>query len=255
LGQGLKKLMKQLDVSVNWKGKVLHADLTKGNCIAIPLDHNKPQPNAFFAPLYEASPHKVDGWVGDTREGASVNFFNLRINPHGNGTHTECIGHISEERYAIHETLGEGFFIAQLISVYPSAKENGDRVIDQLEWEEGVDAIILRTLPNHSDKQNRHYGNTNPPYLEPSLAMRMADDNITHLLLDLPSVDREDDGGKLSAHKAFWRFDGAQRRNATITEMIFVEDFIPDGLYLLQIQIPALMLDASPSRPYIYALL
>lgn len=247
--------MKGIKVSVEWHGKALSANLSKGHCIAIPLDHNKPQPNAFFAPLYEAAPHKADGWVGDTREGASVNFFNIRINPHGNGTHTECVGHITRERYAIHETLGDGFFIAQLISVYPSAVEGGDRVIDQLEWEQGIDAIILRTLPNHEDKKTRHYGSTNPPYLDAKVARRMADDHISHLLLDLPSVDREEDEGKLSAHKAFWNYDGDKRLHATITEMIFVDDALPDGLYLLQIQIPAFMVDASPSRPYIYALL
>ena len=246
--------MGALKVSVDWHGKSLQADLSKGYCLAIPLDHTKPQPNAFFAPLYEAVPHRAGDWVGDTRVGASVNFFNLTINPHGNGTHTECVGHITKERYAIHESLEDGFFVAQLISVYPSALENGDRVIDQLEWEKGVEAIILRTLPNHTDKRSRHYGSTNPPYLDAHLAMKMAADEIMHLLLDLPSVDREEDEGKLSAHKAFWQYDGKKRLNATITEMIFVEDGVPDGLYLLQIQIPAIMLDASPSRPYIYPL-
>lgn len=247
--------MKQLKVSVEWQGKTLHADLGKGHCLAIPLDHNNPQPNAFFAPLYEAVPHRVEDWVGDTRDGAAVNFFNLRINPHGNGTHTECVGHISKERYSIHKTLGDGFSMAQLVSVYPSTLENGDRVIDQLEWEKDIDAIIIRTMPNHSDKMTRHYGHTNPPYLDAKVASRMAEDDISHLLLDLPSVDREEDGGKLSAHKAFWRFDGQIRLKETITEMIFIDDIIQDGLYLLQIQIPALMLDASPSRPYIYPLI
>ncbi len=247
--------MKPLTIPVEWNGKTLHADMQKGHCIAIPLDHNRPQPNAFFAPLYVAAPHKAGDWIGDTREGAAVNFFNLKINPHGNGTHTECVGHISQERFSIHDALGDGFSIAQLISVYPSAMENGDRVIDQLEWEKDVEAIILRTLPNHPDKKTRHYGNTNPAYLNHKVAARMAEAQISHLLLDLPSVDREEDGGELLAHKAFWNVNNEIRRQATITEMVYIADSVPDGLYLLQIQIPALMLDASPSRPYIYPLL
>jgi kynurenine formamidase len=246
--------MKSLPVTIAWKGKVLHTDLTKGHCIAIPLDHTHPQPNAFYAPLYEASPHKSGNWTGDTREGGSVNFFNLRINPHGNGTHTECVGHITKERYSIHETLSEGAWIAQLISVYPATQENGDKVIDQLEWEEGIEAIIIRTMPNHDDKMIRHYGGTNPAYLDDALAARMADANVQHLLLDLPSVDREEDGGELRAHKAWWQYPEKIRMEATITEMIYINNLIPDGLYLLQIQIPALELDASPSRPYIYPL-
>lgn len=246
--------MQKVTVPVEWKGTTLHADLTRGHCLAIPLDHVHPQPNAFFAPLYEATPHKAGDWVGDTREGASVNFYNLRINPHGNGTHTECVGHISKERYSIHEILGDGFFLAQLISVYPSMRDDGDRVIDQLEWEEGVEAIILRTLPNHADKIIRHYGNTNPAYLDAAIASRMANDKILHLLLDLPSVDREEDGGELKAHKAYWQFPESVRLDATITEMIYIDNVVPDGIYLLQIQIPAIELDASPSRPYIYPL-
>lgn len=246
--------MSQVKVSVEWQNKTLHADLSKGYCLAIPLHHEKPQPNAFFAPLYNVSPHKVGDWVGDTREGAAVNFFNIQLNPHGNGTHTECVGHITKERYAIHETLGSGFFVAQLISVYPVPTDNGDRVVDELEWEKGIEALIIRTQPNHPEKKQMHYGSTNPPYLNPMLAEKMADENIRHLLLDLPSVDREEDGGKLAAHKAFWNTNGSIRYDATITEMIYVEDVVPDGLYLLQIQLPALMLDASPSRPYIYPL-
>lgn len=247
--------MLRLRVPVEWKGSILHADLSNGHCLAIPLDHVHPQPNAFFAPLYEATPHKAGDWVGDTREGAAVNFYNIKINPHGNGTHTECVGHITKERYSVHETVTDGFWIAQLISVYPTQQENGDRVIDQLEWEEGVEAIILRTLPNHPDKLIRNYGNTNPPYLDAGVAGRIADAKILHLLLDLPSVDREEDGGVMAAHKAYWQYPVAPRFDATITEMIYVDNVVPDGLYLLQIQMPAIALDASPSRPFIYPLI
>lgn len=247
--------MPHIQTSFEWKGKTLHADLRNGLCIAIPLDHTHPQPNAFFAPGYEAIPHKAGDWVGDTREGAAVNFYNIRLNPHGNGTHTECAGHITPERYSVHETLGDGFWLAQLITVYPTQLENGDRVIDQLEWEMGIEAIILRTMPNHPDKMFRHYGHTNPPYLSAALAEKMAEEKVMHLLLDLPSIDREEDGGTLAAHKAFWEYPVATRLDATITEMVYIDNVIADGLYLLQIQMPAMELDASPSRPYIYPLL
>ena len=245
--------MSSIVTTIEWNEKSYEVDFSKQYCLAIPLNQHQ-QPNAYFAPLYEASQHKVNGWVGDTREGASVNFYNLRINPHGNGTHTECVGHISKERYSIHQSLGSGRWIAQLISVYPKLTENGDRIIDQIEWEHGVQAIIIRSMPNHPDKLSRNYSGANPPYLNADVSQKMADEDILHLLLDLPSVDGEEDGGALAAHKAFWRYPDNPRLNATITEMIYVDNIIPDGLYLLEIQIPALELDASPSRPFIYAL-
>jgi len=246
--------MRNLAVTVPWKGQTLTATLDQGYCLAVPLDHAHPQPNAYAAPLYEAAPHKVGDWTGDTRTGASVNFYDLRINPHGNGTHTECVGHISKERYSVHQSLGPGFWLAQLISVFPVKLDNGDRVIDQLEWEDEVEALIIRTQPNFPDKMVRHYTGTNPPYLHHQLAKKMRESNIMHLLLDLPSVDREEDGGALLAHKAFWNYPEIPRLDATISEMIYVDNVIADGLYLLEIQMPAIELDASPSRPYIYPL-
>jgi arylformamidase len=246
--------MRELILPVQWKGQTLHAMLDQSYCLGIPLDHLHPQPNAYAAPFYEAAPYQVGNWIGDTRKGASVNFYDLRLNPHGNGTHTECVGHISKERYSIHQTLGSGFWIAQLISVYPSKMENGDRIIDELDWEDGVEALIIRTQPNFPDKKVRHYTGTNPPYLHHHVAKKMKEQNIMHLLLDLPSVDREEDGGELAAHKAFWEYPERPRLDATITEMIYVDNVIADGLYLLEIQMPAIELDASPSCPYIYPL-
>ena len=246
--------MKGISIPVTWKGKTLHANLDEGIFIGILLDHIHAQPNAWAAHLYEAAPHKVGDWIGDTRKGASVNFYDIRLNPHGNGTHTECVGHIAIERYSVNETLQDGFWLVQLISVYPNQKENGDRIIDQLDWEEGIEGIVLRTMPNHPDKMVRQYTNTNPPYLDKEIAARMAERNIKHLLLDLPSVDREQDDGLLAAHHAFWQYPGQPRLDATITEMIYVDNVVPDGLYLLQIQMPAIELDASPSRPFLYPL-
>lgn len=246
--------MSAMILPVQWNGKTLHADLSSGHCIAIPLHHQRPQTNAYEAPLFNAEPVKIGDWIGDTREGSSVNFYNVHINPHGNGTHTECVGHISKERYSVHDALGSGKWIAELRSVYPVKKDNGDRIIEEFEWQEGIEALIIRTLPNHDDKKVRHYSNTNPPYLNPQIAENMANRGVMHLLLDLPSVDRESDGGALACHKSFWRYPDNPRLNATITEMIFVDNVIPDGLYLLEIQIPAWELDASPSRPYIYPL-
>jgi len=76
---------------------------------------------------------------------------------------------------------------------------------------------------------------------------------VKHLLVDLPSVDREKDAGALLAHKAFWNFEGEVRTDATITEFIFVPNAIVDGTYYLNLQVAPFENDASPSRPVLYA--
>jgi hypothetical protein len=78
------------------------------------------------------------------------------------------------------------------------------------------------------------------------------------LLIDLPSVDREQDGGELLAHKAFWNvtdinnLNSDARHNATITEMVYIPDTVADGTYLLNLQIASFENDASPSKPILY---
>ena len=97
-----------------------------------------------------------------------------------------------------------------------------------------------------------NYSSSNPPYIEAASAAWMREQNIKHLLLDLPSVDREEDGGALAAHKAFWNYPENPRMDATITELIYAPDSIPDGYYLLNLQIAPFENDASPSRPVLY---
>jgi hypothetical protein len=81
---------------------------------------------------------------------------------------------------------------------------------------------------------------------------------IKHLLIDLPSVDKEHDEGKLLAHKAFWNVKNVvnlntdARMNCTITELIFVENKTEDGSYFLNLQIASFVNDASPSKPVLY---
>ena len=104
------------------------ADLSRPIDISIPLKNGN-IPKAFYAPDYRSSPVRTDDFVGSTKEGGFVNFFNIEVNPHGNGTHTECVGHISKEAESINDCLQQFHFTASLISVMPDLKEDGDRKI------------------------------------------------------------------------------------------------------------------------------
>jgi len=249
-----------MQVIIKINGCEYEADLNKPRPISIPLHDGYYQANAFFAPFLQMEPVVLGNFIGDTSKGGSVNFKNVMINPHGNGTHTECVGHIAKEQIYLTECLTIYTFLARLVSVYPTLLDNGDRIITRAHLETlvadttGMEALILRTLPNSPDKTKKHYSGTNPTYMEKEAAAWLAENKILHLLIDLPSIDREEDGGVLAAHHSFWKYPEDTRRNATITEFVYVPDDIKDGIYLLQMQITSLQMDASPSMPVLYGI-
>jgi kynurenine formamidase len=110
-------------------------------------------------------------------------------------------------------------------------------------------------MPNTTDKHSRQYSNTNWTYLKEDAVAFLVKKGIKHLLIDLPSVDREEDGGELRAHKAFWNFNGKLRKDATITEFIYVPNTVDDGEYFLNLQIAPFENDATPSKPILYKVL
>ncbi len=235
------------------------ANLHRPVDISIPLVPDATAPNAYYAPPFRVEPVREGSFVGDTRLGGAVNFVNVMLNPHGNGTHTECYGHIAKERISLHHCLCRFHFSAKLISILPVRQENGDKVIlaDQIrEAMDGqkVEAVVLRSLPNPAEKARRTWSGTNPPYLEAKGLQVLVDLGVRHILVDLPSIDREEDGGKLAAHHVWWGFPDSLREDATITEMIYVPEEQKDGLYLLNLQVPSFVLDAGPSKPVLYPL-
>ena len=243
---------------IECKGKKYKTDLSKPLDISIPLKKGVHNVNAWYSEPVRIEPVVMGDWVGEVAQGASVNFRNVFLNPHGNGTHTECVGHISKENYTLNQHLKQFFFFAELISLHPE-KQGEDSVITKSLLASrfknaSADAIILRTLPNDIEKMTRQYSNTNPPYLHHEAATWMAENGIKHFLIDLPSVDREKDDGHLLAHHAFWQYPKNTRFDSTISELIYVPENIPDGFYLLNIQITALENDASPSKPVLYML-
>ncbi|MCR5888173.1 cyclase family protein [Hymenobacter sp. J193] len=248
-----------------YQGRAYHFDPSQPLDISLPLAQGEQQVNCFWAEPVQFDVIRVGSFVGSVAQGGSTNYQRVHLTPHGNGTHTECYGHISPDPTAtLNHHLRCFLFVARLVSVEPRPQPNGDLVVlladVQRELPSGSattgqpEALILRTLPNHQAKRTRQYSGTNPTYLEPALAHWLADQGIEHLLLDLPSVDREEDGGALLAHHAFWQYPHATRQEATITELIFVPDAVADGLYLLNLQVISLELDASPSKPVLYAL-
>lgn len=243
----------------------LEIDLSKPIDISIPLSNTDKNPIAWYVEKPIIEPVKYGDWIGKVSEGASTNFNNIFFNPHGHGTHTECLGHITKDFYSINQCLKQFFFTTELISIQPESSAN-DLIISKNQIEKRLngnipEALIIRTLPNLEEKKSKKYSHSNPPYLSEAAAIFIREIGIQHLLIDLPSVDREEDEGKLLAHKAFWNVKDINdlnqdaRINSTITEMIFVENDVADGSYILNLQIASFENDASPSKPVLFKIL
>jgi kynurenine formamidase len=238
-------------------------DTSKPIDISLPLTNSESNPIAWYLAHPVIEPVRFGDWVGRVSEGSSTNFNSIHFNPHGHGTHTECLGHITKAFYSINQALTTFFFKAELISISPESS-NGDGIITKNQVENALagktpEAVVIRTLPNHTSKMHQNYSHTNPPYLAEDAAHFLREIGVQHLLIDLPSVDREEDGGALLAHKAFWNVKNTNQLNAdahmesTITELVFVPDSVQDGSYLLNLQIASFENDASPSKPVLYA--
>ncbi|MGC1633059.1 MAG: cyclase family protein [Gelidibacter sp.] len=248
-----------MKATIQYQSKTYVIDLSKPIDISIPLRASKENVNAWYIGEPEIEPVTNGDWVGSIKAGAAVNFNTIQFNPHAHGTHTECIGHITEEFHSVNKNLNRFFFTAELISVTPE-NDQQDRVISKQQIEvllksKRPEALVIRTLPNTKDKKNRQYSETNWPYLTVESMEFIKKKGIQHVLIDLPSVDKEHDEGKLLAHKAFWDFDGDRRMHCTITEFIYVKNKIKDGSYLLNLQIAPFENDATPSKPILYKIL
>ena len=244
---------------IQHKDASFEVDLSKPLDISIPLRNSEENPLAWYQKEPSMEAVRMGDWIGKVSEGGSVNFNNIFFNPHAHGTHTESFGHISEKFYSVNDALKTFFFLTEVITVNPD-KIGEDEVISEESISKALngatpEAVVLRTLPNPLSKKTKHWSNTNWPYLDEKAAFFLRKIGVKHLLIDLPSVDREQDGGKLLAHKAFWNYPENPRRDCTITEMVFVADSIADGSYLLNLQMASFENDASPSKPVLYKIL
>lgn len=261
-------------------GQDFRVDFSAPYDISIPLDFEGYQPNAFGIPAANAVPFHAGSFVGSIARGGSANCSTITISPHGNGTHTETVGHILIESVPVGEELKDSILASTLLSVelstlgdthetYPHGGQDQDLVITQAELAQALaltgsdptwlDALVVRTKPNHVGKQRASYSGQNPAYLTKEAMQWVRTQQVKHLLVDLPSVDREEDHGMLDNHHVFWDIEQGKRQldgastGRTISEFIFVPDHMMDGHYILNLQVPDFVLDAAPSRPRLFA--
>jgi len=248
-------------------------DFARAVPLALPLDFGAAQPRHFGAPAARSEPFRAGAFAGEVAHGASCNCRSITLTPHCNGTHTESASHLTVEQRALHEFLPAAPLPALLLTVPPvAAADSGedsvpapaaaDRLITRFgllsAWArhpaDAPRALLLRT--------GTHWRDAAPPYLSRQCAAELVVRGILHLITDLPSLDRLQDEGRLTAHRVFFGLPAgstaladAARPTASITELAGFPAELADGPCAVQIQIPAWSGDAVPSRPLYLPLL
>lgn len=246
-----------MKVTLGHNGVYYSTNLEDGVDLSIPVKTGDTV-NAYYAHPITMEPYVQGDWIGSVEKGGPVNYRNVFFSPHGHGTHTECYGHIDEIVQSVNQHFKAFHMVAQIITVRPTELENGDFVIAKEHLEkanlQSAEGVIIRTLPNDESKLNRKYSGHNPPYLEVHAIEFLVSMGCKHLVLDLPSIDRESDEGKLLGHRAFWNYPGNPRTHCTVTELAYIPNQVEDGLYLLNLQVAPFENDAAPSRPLVFPL-
>lgn len=252
------------DPSAGWSGDV---DFGGAVSLALPLDFSGRHPQHFGAPAAHSEPLQVGSFEGAVAHGASCNCRRITLVPHCHGTHTESVSHLTLEQRPLHALLPLAPLPALLLDVQPLSApaqtedslpvpRPGDRLITRAAlraaWKPHGDVaarvLVVRTGTSWHDEA--------PPYLTRQCAEELVARGIEHLIIDLPSVDRLQDEGRLTAHRVFFglpagstRLADAARPAATITELAGIPATLPSGPGAVQIQIPDWTGDAVPSRP------
>jgi kynurenine formamidase len=287
-----------MKICIDFQHASYEVSMENSRSLAIPVNFNQPsqQPNHFSANAALASPMQAGGFIGDTKQGGSCNVNALTINPHCNGTHTESIAHICdfssnssvlsdiEESEALSPTLAQlnlpALMPCAVISITPElaleSNENyspkfydNDLIISSSSLKKALidynnaqlEALVVRTLPNNTNKQQQAYNRENQPaFFTREAILYLNERGVEHLVVDLPSIDRLHDDGLMTCHHLFWQVDEGSHQinknslvNKTITEMAFIADEIPDDFYFINIQTPAFHNDAAPSRPVLFS--
>ncbi len=209
-------------------------------------------PIAFGLPTPQFEVFETEGFRGSVREGGTCNVEILHLVPHGNGTHTECWGHIHPEPFYISEVRAPWLFIGVVWSFdVPfdrpvEMRHLSPKFCQAIEMPHvrgaGINVVNLPSPPVN-------FTGRRPPFLSAEVAAYLGK-HLNHLITNLPSIDSEH-SKTLSAHRAFL---GVNPSTHTITELAAFPNELPDGLYWTALMVPVIETDAVPSRPILYPL-
>ena len=243
---------------------------------------------AFHLPKLSTSPFEVSGvFIGDVEQGGSCNVDILHLSPH-KLTHLQTETHIISEGTNISDLgLIEGFALVVDLSGWMGLEKdetldsNGRKSTNSIsvaQLQYAVDEAIGQVLSPEQrfnllaiktrlslDREDTDYTGRDPLHLEPEVAQFIHDYHeivgnpgrqIQTLILDLPSIDREDDGGLLLAHRNYFGIkDGkSQGEKRSLVEFAYLRG-LETGLYYCQIHPYPIQTNAIIVNPVFYPLI
>ena len=194
-------------------------------------------PHAFGLPAAREVPFPIGGGrVLRVEDGASVNCDGLHLHPHGDGCHAESVAHVlpADDARAL---AGRAMLAATppllcglLLDVateplgatgerYAGLHDAADRVLARraLEraWQDAravaldlpVEALLLRVY-RPPLAESFDFSGSAAPYPTAEALDLLVGLGARWLIVDLPSIDREDDGGSTPNHRRWWGLDG-----------------------------------------------
>ena len=250
-----------MKIQINHNDQVYNIDSKKGHDLSIRNDFSGNAPIFYGAEQPKVSPQHSGDFIGDLESGGSCSVPIVSCNIHCTGTHTECISHIQDSKFKITDKCPRGLIPSYLITVEivaaNSVKDSyhcdisGSNVVCKEAIKSKIstpcESLIIRTLPNDESKLSRNYDDVSAPFLTSDAMDHINQLGVKHLLVDLPSIDKADDGGVLGNHRSFFN------KGDTISELLYIPNDLLDGFGFLQIQIPNWSLDSAPSRPIFFS--
>jgi kynurenine formamidase len=262
-----------MDLRLHHGSAVFAVDVDGARDLSVPVRFDDDAGRAFQLGPARTAAVAGGGFVGDVRRGGSCNCETHTLTPHGDGTHTEGPGHLLASRLPVQ--VPAPLVVAALVRVTPRALADSDDlvagnhrgddlVVDRAALEDALSAIDRRGLSptaivvataSGALRRTQRFSGTNPPYFTHDAALFCRQQGFDHVVVDLPSLDREDDGGLLSAHRAFFDLPpGAKDVDVvpaprTVTELAAIDDDIAPGVHGLLLQVAPIVADAAPSRP------
>jgi kynurenine formamidase len=242
--------------------------------LTVPVRSTPPRATAWGIPDAAAQPFAAGDFVAAVAQGGSVNCDVWTFSVHSSGTHTETARHIVDSGAPpISDIHFPPLLDALVLRVAPEAFRDTEESYDGAPCDndlvitrEGlqraiaernsppVSALVVLSGTIRTPEDARFEYEPAPYFTNEAMTWIVETLAPTHLLVDLPSVDRLWDGGKVANHRRFWGVTsaGVARPLNTITEFLCAEPDLASGEYQLQMSVSSLVADAAPSRILLY---